>query len=226
MGLVNKPAPDSLNLDIDIEVMPQELLRPQPKTESAEMLVDLPPKELRGPRSGQSDPHDPLPKSGVYDVKPVAEVRESSQPEVAPVELTKPKDGSGKASAIKSAAGGGDDIGMAQTLPAMDLSEEDRAKLKGPGQSKAKEGAQKPDLVFEASESGEQIALQEGPSAQPSESFGAPSPGPGASATPLSELIADKTTSSWYTRTWVIVTMAVVAAAAIAGTVILLTRSG
>lgn len=240
-----RAAPSSLELDID--VVPAEALKPQPKPESAEMLVDLPPEELRGQHAAGSSA---LPKSGVYPVKPVSTVRESSQPEVA-VELTKRRSGDGEPAGStpqgpgdgEAQKGAGEDgIGLARTLPAVELSAEERAKLAAAVKKKKKDSlaspASSPGLSFEAGDTSlpAPASLKSSPglpatppaqqNAAPQAQAHAPTLAPAPGAKPLSEMLARKDAPAWYSKTWVIITMAVVAVAAIGCTVFLLTRSG
>jgi hypothetical protein len=194
-----KPSP-SFDIDVDVDVVPQEEMTPPPRTESAEMLVDLPPEELKG----QRPQNQAKPKSGVYDVKPVAVAEESSQPEVVAEQTQKKRRDE-------------DEIGMAKTLPAVEMTDEERAELRAKVRAARASEASEPDLVFEAAAPDE---------SKPVVDLVRPGKATQSGTTPLSEMLTGEPKSAWYTNTWVIVTMAVVAAAAIAGTVLLVTCAG
>jgi hypothetical protein len=177
----------------------------QPRPESAEMLVDIPPDELRGP-SG-SNVEEPLPDSGVYAVESIVPEPRRSSPATGLPAISQPPVTTGSEQR-KSASAESEALGIAKTMPLMELSEEERAKLptlprkEEPSPSEHPPDAAQPDAP----------AAPERQVTSPGEIV-------------LSTHFAQKQKTTWYTSTWFIALMAAMALAAIVGTVVLLTQS-
>jgi hypothetical protein len=180
----------------------------QPRPESGEMLVDVPPDELRGPNTSGAE--DPLPDSGVYAVESVVPEPRRSSPAGGLPAVSPPVPSPAVIAEKNESASDSEALGIAKTMPLMELSDEERAKL--------------PTLPR-----GEEPKEQPAAAAQP-DAPSTPAPAPERQVTSPGEIVlsthfAQKQKTTWYTSTWFIALMAVMALAAIVGTVVLLSQS-